>query len=253
MRIVLLVLAALLFSGCANAAQYALVNGLDEIVDSREFATTPPDLQATEGVRWLPYVDTNPPHDPVTQVKTGPVISVGASEVTRVWTVRDKTAQELDDDRTAEVDSLSEPAIKGMLDTHNAWRVSVSLPVITEAQFRANLKTFIGSDPPPPDTSKVAILKGTGAPTTILKFSANVTIGSISAATSTDKTFTVAGLLTTDTILSVTFISGLTPTTISYTPLRVSAANMLAIRFSKISTGSVTPPANQAIEVMVAR
>ena len=80
-----------------------------------------------------------------------------------------------------------------------------------------------------------------------------MTIGAVAGAAFTDKTFAVPGLLTTDLILSVTFTAGLAPATISYAPLRVSAADTLAVRFAKIATGSVTPPAAQAVTVLVAR
>lgn len=50
---------------------------------------------------WLPVVYVNKAHDPATQVRIGPVLSVGADQVTGTYTVRDKTAQELADDRRA--------------------------------------------------------------------------------------------------------------------------------------------------------
>ncbi|MGV8838984.1 MAG: hypothetical protein ACWA6X_01630, partial [Bauldia sp.] len=43
----------------------------------------------------LPVEVTDPPFDPATQVRTGPVLTIEATRVTRVWTVRDKTAEEL--------------------------------------------------------------------------------------------------------------------------------------------------------------
>lgn len=232
--------------------EYALIETLTNTLrEYRNLETQPPDLPH-KNLRWLPVVVVNPTSTDA-QVKEGPVVTVEAEQVTRVWTVRDKTPQEIDDDKTAQVDAMGEVAIKGMLETQNVWRVSVGLPVITEAQLRANLKSYIGSAPLAPDMTKVAVLRGAGAPAAILKLSASITIGALTAANSTDKTFTVNGLLITDTILSVTFPAGLTPTTISYTPLRVSAANTMVIRFNKISTGAVTPPAPQVIEVMIAR
>lgn len=236
----------------AKAAEYALVNQADEILELRDFASVPND-PVGKNWRWLPVEVTDPAFDGETQVRSGPVTAVEATRVTRVWTVRAKTAPELDADKQAEIDSLPEPVVKALLDHENRVRNSMGQAAITETALRATLKSYIGTTPPAPNAADVAVLRGTGAPAAIFRFTASITIGALTAATSTDKTFSIPGLLTTDTILSVTFTAGLTPATISYTPLRVSAADTLAIRFNKISTGAVTPPAPQAITVLVAR
>ena len=55
---------------------------------------------------WLPVVYVNETYDPATQVRTGPTgcnvgdaVPAGADDVTGTYTVRAKTAQELDDDQ----------------------------------------------------------------------------------------------------------------------------------------------------------
>lgn len=236
----------------ASAALYALIDTTGAVSEMRDFATAPPNL-ARKGIEWRPVVITDPAFDPVTQIRTGPVDTIFPTQVTRVWTVRSKTAQELDDDKTAQVDAMGEIPFKSALDTHNSWRVSVGLATVTEAQYKATLKTFIGAAPPAPDTTKVAMLKGTGAPAAIQIFTATISPTSVAGAAFTDQSFTVTGLLTTDHILAVRFTAGLLPITISYMPMRVSAANTLVLRFAKIATGAVVPAASQAITVLVAR
>lgn len=138
----------------------------------------------------------------------------------------------------------SEIGRKALFNHENWLRALTGRVQATQQQFNTALKDLVGNPAPAVDPSTVLRL---------VKFSANVTIGALAAATYTDKTFNVSGLLTTDLIVSVTFTAGLTPATISYLPLRVSAADTLAIRFEKISTGTVTPPAPQALTVLVAR
>lgn len=233
-------------------AEFALLDAGNAVIGFENHAVQPPN-PAGKGWRWLPVEVTDPAFDPATQVRSGPVVAVLIDKVTRVWTVRAKTAPELDADKTAAVDEIPEPVLKALLSHENRLRNTLGQGLVTEPQLKTDLKGYIGTSPPAPSAADVAIKRGTGAPASIHTFTASVTIGALTAATTTDKTFTVTGLLTTDIILAVQFTAGLTPATITYTPLRVSAANTLAVRFSKISTGAVTPPAPQAMTVLVAR
>ena len=62
---------------------------------------------------WLSVIDINPPFDPDTQIRTGPVggqigdsVPVNADDVTVEFTVRNKTAQEFDDEKDAEATAI---------------------------------------------------------------------------------------------------------------------------------------------------
>jgi len=233
---------------------YALIEIIPNTIrEFREFGTDMPLDVTRKGIKWLPVEDTEPPYDPATQVKEGPTTAVLADRVTRVWTVRQKTAQEIDDEKTSRVDNQELIIIRSFLDHENRIRAVLGAAQVTETQVKNAMKGYIDAPASAPDLTKVAVIKGASGPVELLRFTASVTIGAISAAAFTDKTFAIPGLLAADTILSVTFTAGLLPATISYMPLRVSAADTLAVRFAKISTGSVTPPAPQAITVMVAR
>lgn len=72
----------------------------------------------------------------------------------------------------------------------------------------------------------------------------------VSANTTAEQTFTVAGLQVGD------FVEANKPTTqagLGIANVRVSAANTLAIAFSNNTAGSITPTASEAYQVMVIR
>lgn len=74
-------------------ALYAIVdNGV--IVEYKQLATAvflPGKLYR----KTLPVVVTDPPYNPTTQIKTGPVITVEETRVTQVWTVVDKSPAQI--------------------------------------------------------------------------------------------------------------------------------------------------------------
>jgi hypothetical protein len=79
---------------------------LEEIEGDKRFRSgVPPILKPEKGLRWLPITITNPDYNGAIQVKEGPVLTVNTDNVTRVWTVRSKTAQELDDEKDASASS----------------------------------------------------------------------------------------------------------------------------------------------------
>lgn len=129
----------LLSSISATAAEYALVDQANAILERRDFAATPNDPTG-KGWRWLPVVITKPAFDPTTQVQTGPVITVEASRVTAVWTVRNKTAQELDDEKTERVNAVDFLTFEVAFDHENRIRALEAKAAITRAQFKAALK-----------------------------------------------------------------------------------------------------------------
>ena len=87
-------------------ANYILLNNSDDSIveeaDSSRFRKTgkPPTLKSEKAMRWLKLVVV----DPVVgenQIKEGPVIAISATTYTRTFTVRDKTAEELDAEKDA--------------------------------------------------------------------------------------------------------------------------------------------------------
>ena len=81
-------------------ADYILLRNSDDHVleeaDSPRFRKTgaPPVLKLEKGIRWLDLVVVNPPVGE-DQVREGPTVDITDTTYTRTWTVRDKTAEEL--------------------------------------------------------------------------------------------------------------------------------------------------------------
>lgn len=110
--------------------------------EERDFIDAPPDV-SRKGIAWKPLVVTDPAFDPATQVRTGPVETVGKEAVTRVWTVRAKSAGELDADKGAAVDAIDALQLKIALNHENRIRALEAKQAVTAAQFRTALKAML--------------------------------------------------------------------------------------------------------------
>ena len=89
---------------------------------------------------WLPEeVVGFVPLNPATQIRTGPVRSAMPDKVVSTYTVRDKTAQEIEDEKTATIkDNLNTPLNKTIMDAF--WELyQPTHPTETKAQYRAKL------------------------------------------------------------------------------------------------------------------
>ena len=86
-------------------SDYILLQNSDdkvlEEVDNTRFRKTgvPPVLKSEKGIRWLDLVVVDPVKG-VDQIKEGPVIDITDTIYTRTWTVRDKTEDELNVEKT---------------------------------------------------------------------------------------------------------------------------------------------------------
>ena len=91
-------------------AKYILLDNSDDTIleeaDSSRFLKTgkPPTLKPEKGMRWLELVEINPDKGEG-QSKEGPVIDITSTTYTRTWTVRDRTAAEIADDKTQQASS----------------------------------------------------------------------------------------------------------------------------------------------------
>lgn len=86
--------------------EYAIIDD-GVIVAFRDFDEEPGSLAGKPYRQFLPVVVTNPDYDPVTQIKTGPVVTIGETEVTRVWTVTDKSQAQIDAETAARRDEIA--------------------------------------------------------------------------------------------------------------------------------------------------
>lgn len=117
---------------------------MEEVEGDKEFRTgTPPDLPQ-KPFRWLPLEVTNPDvPNHVTHIKDGPVETVEAKKVTRVWTIRPKTEQEFDADKESQLPSSDSIQFKAMLDVENRTLALEKKPKLTVAKYRDALKKLL--------------------------------------------------------------------------------------------------------------
>jgi hypothetical protein len=121
--------------------EYALIDPDGEV--NRTATNVDPTVQTRAGWEWLPVEVTNPSYDPTTQVKEGPTVTVLADKVTRVWTVRDKTADELDADKDAVISAFDMLAFKVLFNHENRIRALEGKGTVTAAQFRTAMKALL--------------------------------------------------------------------------------------------------------------
>ena len=125
------------------AKKYILLNNsddsvLEEAVSSRFRKTgVPPTLTAKKGLRWLELVVVDP-ETGEDQVKEGPTIAISDTKYTRTWTVRDKTADELDAEKTAYAVDIVR-TLKPLLDALNDGSFVLGSNY-TDAQMKSKLK-----------------------------------------------------------------------------------------------------------------
>jgi len=92
--------------------RYVLVNDttkevLQEVEGDKEFRTGSPPGLPLKPFSWLPLEDEGvPSYDPETKVSVGPNIVVTDKKVTKSWTIRDKTEEELGVRKDQVVDDL---------------------------------------------------------------------------------------------------------------------------------------------------
>lgn len=119
--------------------RYALIkNGvLDGL---REFPSRPPNI-AHKSVVWLPCPTVTPPSfDEKIESRSGPTYTIGATEVTEVWTVTALSPQEISNQKEAAVSSVNGnymPQRRLNLNFHNRLRALESQPAHTMPQFLA--------------------------------------------------------------------------------------------------------------------
>ena len=81
--------------------RYAYMNETGDAILREKSYPDPLDPAVMVRKSILEIFVTDPPFDPDTQIRTGPVETIQADRIDRVYTVRDKTAQEIDDEKEA--------------------------------------------------------------------------------------------------------------------------------------------------------
>jgi hypothetical protein len=133
--------------------EFAIIdNGV--IVEFRQFEEAPSPLAGKPYRQFLPVVVTDPPFNSATQIRTGPVLTIEATRVTRVWTVTDKTAQQILDETNArrdeaasqldQVEDVLRAVVLVIKDEINILRAQHSLAARTTAQLRTAVRNKLG-------------------------------------------------------------------------------------------------------------
>src|SRR5688572_18945696 len=113
-------------------------------VAERDFDAKP-DLPGKPYRKFYAVEKVDPAWNAATQVRSGPVIEEDhAAEIRRyVWTVRDKTAEELDADNEAKIDRVDMLVFKVLFNHENRIRTLAGQPQVTALQFRNALKAML--------------------------------------------------------------------------------------------------------------
>lgn len=116
------------------------------VAELREFANVP-NPNPAKGLVWKPCPHGSKPSvDPLTEVLTGPTYNIGGTEVTELFSKRNKTAPEISTDKDNAVASLNGgygPLIQALFNLHNRIRVLEGQAPHTLAQFRTGLKAML--------------------------------------------------------------------------------------------------------------
>ena len=128
--------------------KYALIkistNEIEQEVRDNYFGSTTPPNISQKDLKWLPIEITNPDvTDHTTHIKEGPVTTVEADKVTKVWTVRPLTEQELDDAKELQIPPSDSITFKTMLDVENRTLALESKPAVTASEYRETLKAML--------------------------------------------------------------------------------------------------------------
>lgn len=122
-------------------ARYHLVRG-GEIVETRDFEGQAPRLAPNKG-RWLPEaVEGYEPFDPVRQVRSGPVQTIGPSRVLQTYAVRDKN-----DAEKAAMQAAKEAALEAEFRRRGALPIAFTVASAGEKLWHADeraLKYIMG-------------------------------------------------------------------------------------------------------------
>lgn len=98
-------------------------------------------IPANKTAWWRPVVEVgNDDYNAATHVKSGPVTTIESARVVDTWTVRAKTAEEVDAEKDIRIDAFDRLNFEVNFDQENRIRALESKTPVTRAQYRAALK-----------------------------------------------------------------------------------------------------------------
>ena len=127
--------------------RYALLNDQDQFVwpdQFREFATPPTPLPGKPTWRFLPAPPAVlPTYDPVTQVLEGPVYTIGPTDVTEAYMVRNLTPQELSSRKDRDAQGFNDALLKVIHNLNNRVLTLEGKPNVTIQQTKQAIRNLM--------------------------------------------------------------------------------------------------------------
>jgi hypothetical protein len=112
--------------------------------DESEFrGGKPPPANTAKDWEWLPLVIDKPSYNSETEVLEGPEDVVTAEKITRTWTVRDKTPDEINADKDLQIPRTDSVQYQIMFDQENRVRKLEGLSPTTDDEFRVLLRSKV--------------------------------------------------------------------------------------------------------------
>lgn len=102
-----------------------------------------PNVGTKPGYRWLPVIDKQrPSYDPNLQIAKQ-TTTLNKNNVTRGWTIRQKTKIEIDDDKNNKINTIDPIVFKILFDMQNQIRQFNNLNPFTEQEYKNILKEIV--------------------------------------------------------------------------------------------------------------
>lgn len=118
---------------------YALINPDDEII--REEFSIDPTVETKPGYRWIPIeVESPPKYDQNTSVSEGPNLRLETDKVVKYWTIREKTAMEIQNEVDSKINSIDPMILKIM---HQQHKMITSNNEITFDEYKVYLRSLV--------------------------------------------------------------------------------------------------------------
>ena len=112
--------------------------------DEAEFrGGKPPPANVAKDWEWLPLVFDKPSCNSAAEVLEGPEDVVTAEKITRTWTVRDKTPEEINADKDLQIPRTDSVQYKIMFDQETRVRKLEGLSPTTDDEFRVLLRSKV--------------------------------------------------------------------------------------------------------------
>lgn len=121
---------------------YVLVNPSDEVVKEEELIGA--DVATKSGWRWLPLENFGvPSYSPKTQYPEGPSFEVFEDIVKKVWTIKDKTQEQISAEELSVINSQHHLLINALCDLENRIRSLEGQSSVSLDEYKNMLRTFL--------------------------------------------------------------------------------------------------------------